>query len=175
MIVPAISSARAEGTLALLPTAIHEYADPILVLDSPLLLEVSRGSIVGFGGDPTQARKAEAHFDRVGRLVGGSPRAVNSWHTGIHPGTFFSGRALDDLDRWGCVAFGSPRYTHFHLVGADPGDVCGSLFDATISFDGVPFWDRGRFVFIDRPEIRDLAAAHGVDTASLHNLSPIGI
>lgn len=179
MIFPPVSSARMSGrlalTLALLPTSIHYYDDPVLQLASPLILDIEDGRITRFCGDPEQARRAEAHFDRVGVLVGGDSRSVNSWHTGINPATFFVGRAVDDLTRWGSVAFGSPRYTHFHMVGSDPGDICGSLFDATIAFDGEVLWDKGRFVFLERPEIRALIAEHGLPNSVFATLQPIGI
>jgi len=179
MIFPPVSSTRMSGrlalTLALLPTSIHYYDDPVLQLASPLVLDIEDGRITRFGGDPDQARRAKAHFDRVGDLVGGDARSVNSWHTGINPATFFAGRAVDDLSRWGSVAFGSPRYTHFHMVGSDPGDICGSLFDATISFDDEVLWDNGHFVFLDRPEIRALIAKHGLPDTVFARLQPIGV
>ena len=37
------------------------------------------------------------------------------------------------------------------------GDIAISLFDATVAFDGEVLWRDGRFVFMDRPEIRALA------------------
>lgn len=179
MIFPPISAARARGrvalTLAIISTSIHDYADPVLPLDTPLLLEIEDGKITQFGGDPVQAERVAAHFERVAGLFGADPRAFNSWHTGINPTTFFRGRALDDLERWGDVAFGSPSYTHFHMVGADPGEICGSLFNATIRFDDEILWDRGRFAFLDRPEVQALAARHGVSTALFSTQQPIGV
>lgn len=179
MIFPPISSARASGrialTLALLSTSIHHYDDPILPLDSPLLLEIEAGKIIRFGGEPVQAARAEAHFDRVAALFGADPRALNSWHTGINPTTFFAGRAIDDLGRWGSVAFGSPSYTHFHIVGSDPGEICGSLFNATIRFDDEILWDHGRFVFLDRPEVGRLLDKHGISRDALSVQQSIGV
>ncbi len=179
MIVPPISAATACGrialTLALLPTSTHVYDDAILPLASPLLLDIERGKITGFGGEPEQARRAAAQFDRVGALFGTDPRQVGSWHTGINPGTFFAAPALSDLPRWGNAAFGSPRYTHFHMVGGDPGDICGSLFDATIRFDSEPIWQDGRLSFLDSAEGKSLIARHGVDPALLADIQPIGL
>jgi hypothetical protein len=179
MIFPPISSARASGrialTLALLSTSIHQYDDPIVRLDSPLLLDIEEGKITRFGGEPTQAAHAEAHFDRVAALFGADARALNSWHTGINPTTFFAGRAVDDLSRWGSVAFGSPSYTHFHIVGSDPGEICGSIFNATIRFDDEILWDCGRFVFLDRPEIAQLLEKHGLSRDVLSAQQSIGV
>lgn len=179
MIFPPVSAARLSGklvlTLALLPTSIHHYDDPVLLLDTPLALDIENGKITGFGGDAGQARRAASHFERVGKLVNGDPYSLNSWHTGINPATFFSGRAVDDLARWGSVAFGSPRYTHFHMVGSDPGDICGSLFDATIAFDDEVLWDQGRFVFLEQPAIRSLIAQHGLPEDVFASIQPIGL
>jgi hypothetical protein len=61
------------------------------------------------------------------------------------------------------------------MVGANPGEVCGQLFDATIAFDDEVFWDAGRFVFLDRPDMRDLAARHGADPAVLQTRTDIGL
>lgn len=179
MIVPPISAATASGrialTLALLPTSTHVYDDAILPLASPLLLDIEHGRITRFGGEPEQAHRAAAQFERVGSLFGADPRQVGSWHTGINPGTFFAAPALFDLPRWGNAAFGSPRYTHFHMVGGDPGDICGSLFDATIRFDGEAIWQDGRLSFLDSPDGRALIARHGVDPAVLADIQPIGL
>ena len=179
MIVPPISAQTLTGTLALslaiLSTSTHAYPDPILLLDSPLLLQIDLGRIIGFCGEANQAARAKHHFERVAKEVKGDPYCVNSWHTGFNPGTFFDGLAKDDLSRWGNVAFGSPRYTHFHMVGSDPGDVCGSLFDATISFDGDVLWHEGRLAFLHGSEGEALARAHEVPLELL-DLSPaIGI
>jgi hypothetical protein len=179
MIVPPITAATASGrlalTLALLPTSTHVYDDSILPLETPLLLEIEHGRITGFGGNPEQARRAEAQFDRVGALFAADSRQVGSWHTGINPGTFFAAPALSDLQRWGNAAFGSPRYTHFHMVGSDPGDICGSLFDATILFDDEPVWQDGRLAFLDSSEGQTLIARHGVDPAQVAVIQPIGL
>lgn len=179
MIYPPISSARSSGrialTLALLSTSIHHYDDPILPLDSPLLLEVEDGRIVAFGGEAAQAARAEAHFDRVAALFGADARSLNSWHTGINPTTFFAGRAVDDLSRWGSVAFGSPSYTHFHMVGSDPGEICGSLFDATIRFDDEVLWERGRFAFLEHPDVARLIARYDLPPDILSLQRSIGV
>lgn len=179
MIFPPISAARAEGRvalgLAILSTSIHDYPDPVLPLSSPLVLDIADGRIVAFGGDEAQAERASRHFERVAGLFGADPRAFNSWHTGINPTTFFRGRALDDLERWGDVAFGSPSYTHFHMVGQDPGEICGSLFNATIRFDDEVLWDRGRFAFLDHPDVQALAERHGVSSDLFAAQQPIGV
>jgi hypothetical protein len=179
MIFPPLSTRGLRGRLvltqALTSTSIHRYGDSVLPLRSPVTLDIDNGRILSFGGDPIIVQQVERHFDRVGEIVGGDPRAVNSWHTGINPATFFSRRALSDMDRWGSIAFGSPRYTHFHMCGDDPGDVCGQLFDATIAFDNEVLWDKGRLAFLDRPDIRSLMAEHCLAPDSLSEPRELGI
>ena len=180
MIFPPVTAASMSGrlalTLSLISTGIHDYADSVLALPEPVLFDVEQGRITGISAaDPALARRVEAHLDRVGQEFACDPRRIDSWHTGLNPTTFYPGDARTDMERWGDVVFGSPRYTHFHMVGANPGEVCGQLFDATIAFDDEVFWDVGRFAFLDRPDLRDLAARHGADPALLQTRTDIGL
>lgn len=164
MIFPPLSCARMTGRVVLgrwlTTTATHDYEDDVLHLDAPVTALIDRGRITGFEGPADLARRVTGHYARVGERFGIDPAVVGSWHAGINPKTFYSGRAEDGLARWGSVAFGSPRYTHFHTCGDDPGEICWSLFDASISFDGTSYWRDGRFVFLDRPEARALLSAY---------------
>ncbi|MFZ4531238.1 MAG: hypothetical protein ACOYOJ_05415 [Alsobacter sp.] len=180
MIFPPVTAASMNGrlalTLSLISTGIHAYEDSVLALPEPVLFDVEQGRITAISAaDPALARRVEAHLDRVGRRFSCDARRIDSWHTGLNPTTFYPGDARANMERWGAVVFGSPRYTHFHMVGANPGEVCGQLFDATIAFDDEVFWDAGRFVFLDRPDMRDLAARHGADPALLQTRTDIGL
>ncbi len=115
-----------------------------------------KAEIVGVQGEPRLAAAVDAHLDSVDARFGGDGRRLGSRHAGINPFTYFLKPALEDLDRWNGVAFGSPRYAHFHLCGALPGDICGQLFDATIAFDDTVIWDRGRLAFLDDERNADL-------------------
>jgi len=160
MIVPPIPADTLSGelvlTLALTSTGVHDYADSTVPLPSAIELQLDDGRIVGVQGEPKLAAGIAAHLDNVDARFGGDGRRLGSWHAGINPFTYFLRPALEDLDRWNGVAFGSPRYAHFHLCGALPGDICGQLFDATIAFDDTVLWDRGRLAFLDAPENADL-------------------
>lgn len=160
MIVPPIAADQLNGqlvlTLALTSTGVHDYPDSVVPLPSPLKLQLNQGRIVGVDAEPKLAAAITAHFDNVDAQFGGDGRRLGSWHAGINPFTYFLRPALANLDRWNGVAFGSPRYTHFHLCGALPGDICGQLFDATITFDDTVIWDRGRFAFLDAEQNTDL-------------------
>jgi len=179
MIVPPLSAAGASGRLvltqALTSTYIDPYPDSILPLPAPLALILDEGVIVDFEGDSATVEQAKAQFARVGGLFGGSPLRVNSWHAGVNPMTFYPRPALDEIDRWSSLAFGSPRYAHFHMCGPAPGEICGQVFDPTIAFDGDTIWDQGQLAFLDAPDNLDLLASHGVDASAYRVRQDIGV
>ncbi len=115
--------------------------------DGVVFARVEAGRIAGFDGAPEAVALIEAHYERVSRLCGAARDVVHSWHAGIHPGCAFPTPAEADFERWGGGAFGNPRMLHFHTCGDyAPGEICWSVFDATIAFDGVPFWRDGRLM-----------------------------
>ncbi len=177
MIFPALSARASSGTLALThaltSTYTHPYPDDVQKLDDTVELTIANGAIAAFGG--AQGARIEKHFARVGAHFGVDPLTVDSWHAGINPGTAFRGKALDDIHRWASVAFGSPRYAHFHMCGRGPGEICGQVFDPTIAFDGREFWRDGEFVFLAGPEMAPLYARHGVDPAVFAGRSDLGV
>ena len=179
MILAPLPASAANGRLmlsqAITSTDIHPYADSIVPLPSPIALTVKDGRIVCFEGDAALVDRVRAQFERVAQLFGGAAFAVNSWHTGINPMTYFPRPALSDMDRWSGLVFGSPRYTHFHMCGHAPGDIAGQVFDATIGFDGEPLWEEGRLGFYERPANRALIAAHGLDPAAFAARADIGV
>ena len=179
MIVPPLSAAGATGRLvlsqALTSTYIDPYPDSILALPAPLTLILEQGDIVGFEGPNATVARAQAQFARVGGLFGGAPLRVNSWHAGVNPMTFYPRPALDEIDRWSGLAFGSPRYAHFHMCGPAPGEICGQVFDPTIAFDGETIWDRGDLAFLHAPENLDLLAAHGIEASAYRIRQDIGV
>lgn len=89
--------------------------------------------------------------------------------------TYSAGEATDNLDRWNTVAYGSPRFTHFHACGADPGDIAFTMIDTTISFDGVEYWRDGEFVFLREPEVQALIARHPSAGVYSPNRQEIGL
>jgi hypothetical protein len=157
-----------EGRLVLekflMSTSVNEYAGSVLILDEPVSLEIEDSRIVEFCGSPTASNRVRDHYQRVAEHFGGDPFAMHSWHTGIYPATFHAGSWRDDVKSWGELAFASPRYTHFHTCGVDPGNVATATFDATIRFDEMLLWEAGRPVFLDRPEMQALAHQQGVSS-----------
>ena len=179
MIVPPIPAAGLSGRLvlsqALTSTYTHYYDDSVVPLASPLTLILDHGTIVRFEGESDLVARAEAQFARVGALFGGPEWAVNSWHAGINVFTYFPRAALSDIERWSCVAFGSPRYAHFHMCGRAPGDICGQIFDPTITFDDAVIWENGRAAFLTAGEKRLLVGQQGVSPDTLERLRDIGV
>ncbi len=137
-------------------TSTQAYEQSVLMLDSAVSAHVEDSRITAFEGDIELVDRIELQLKRAAQLSGGDPYVLNSWHTGINPGTFFEGNPFDNLERWGTVAYGSPRYTHIHGAGKHPGDVAYNLIDATIWFDDELFWQDGRFVFLDDPDVQSM-------------------
>lgn len=161
MIFAPVCCAAMSGQLALskwlTSSSTHVIKGSALHLNDVVMANIENGQITGFDGPADETAKVQQHFERVGELVGGNPMAVNSWHTGVNPRAFFIGNPSEHVEFWGDVAYGSPRFTHFHACGADPGDVAITLIDATVAFDGEIMWQDGKFVFIDTPEMRAIA------------------
>lgn len=162
MIIPPLSARGLTGRLApgrwLMTTSTRNYQGSLVELTSLVVADIEDGRIARFDGGLDEVRRVEDHFKRVAGISGGDPYAVNSWHAGTNPKTFYNGRAEDNIEKWSDLVFGSPRYTHFHTCGNDPGDIAVSLIDATVKFDGDAYWDAGRFAFLDTPraiQIRD--------------------
>jgi len=179
MIVPPVSARHLSGKLvlshAMTSTGIHSYEESILPLEAPVEVTLDDGRITGFAGPPALVARIAAQFDRVASLFGGSRDVVNSWHAGINPFTWFLPPALSDMDRWSAISFGSPRYTHFHMCGSPPGDICGQLFDATITFDGEVIWNDGQLdELVKRTEDSPLRSL-GLPPGFFNRAFPLGV
>jgi len=163
MIFPPLHFHRLEGQLVLehflLSSSIRAYSDSVLRLPSPIKVTIEDSRMIAFDGDRQLIARLRSQLERAASITGGDPYRLNSWHTGINPHTFYHGNPNEDLERWGTVAYGSPRYTHIHAAGNDPGDVSIQLFDASIRFDNETIWDNGRFIYLDSDEIRALLSA----------------
>ncbi len=160
VIYPPLNCYNLTGTLVLerflMSTSVHDYESSVLLLDEPVKLHIDNSVIVGFSGARDLVGQVEAHYHRVAEHFGGDPMAVHSWHTGIYPATYHSGHWQHHTASWGEITFASPRYTHFHTCGDDPGNIATATFDATIEFDDELMWEAGVPVFLDRPEMKAL-------------------
>jgi len=164
MIFPPVTCAQMSGKIALkhwlISSSTNIYEGSVMHLPTTVIAEVRDGEITSFDGEENLVGRIKSQFEWVGEMAGGNPFSVNSWHTGINPNTYYSGKARNDLERWGTVAYGSPRYTHFHACGVDPGDIAFTMIDATIAFDDEVFWRDGEFVFMNDPKVQALIAQY---------------
>ena len=135
-------------------TATHRFDRGPLVLETPITVETENARIAHFSGEPALVAKVRNHYREVADHFASEADTVHSWHAGINPRTYYAGNALDNLVRWGGICFGSPRFTHFHTCGDNPGLIVWSLFDATITIDDEVYWRDGRFVFLEREDIQ---------------------
>lgn len=160
MIFPPVNCDALNGTLVIdhfvTSSSTRAYENSILVLDTAIKATVRDCRMVDFEGPDALVARLKSQLERAAALTGGDPYLINSWHTGINPNTFYDADPFEDLELWGTVAYGSPRYTHLHVAGIDPGDAAFHMMDATITFDGEVLWDEGRFVFLDRPDVQSM-------------------
>ena len=160
MIFPPVNCHKMNGILAIknfvTSSSTRAYEDSVLVLDHPIMAKIADARIIDFEGPASLIARLKSQLERAASLTGGDPYLINSWHTGINPGTYYKGNPYADLELWGTVSYGSPRYTHMHTAGIDPGDAAFHMMDMTIAFDHQLIWDEGRFVFLDMPEIQEL-------------------
>ena len=160
----------------LMATGSRTYSPSDVALKKPVMAVIENGRITGFEGDAESAGTARAQHDHVGATFGIDPDLVHSWHVGINPQTFYPRPAEGDLERWGGISFGSPRYLHFHACGDyAPGEICWSLFDASVEIDGEPFWTDGRFSFLERDDIAALIADEPAAAALFEPRMDLGV
>jgi len=159
-IFPPLSCSRMYGKLVirdfLTSSSTIIYDDSVYYLDHPVVATIDSGTITRLDGNREQCNSLEKHFNRVCKIVGGQAMAINSWHTGIIPSTWYDRRAQDDLERWGSISYASPRITHFHACGSDPGQIGINLFDASITFDDLLMFKEGNYLFPNSDECADL-------------------
>ena len=160
MIFPPINIYSLNGELTLsnflTSSSTRSYDNSVLYIDTPVTAIVEDSRMEDFTGDVKQIKKIKYQLENAAQITGGDPYRINSWHTGINPFSFYNENPHTNLERWGTAAFGSPRYTHFHASGHNPGDIAIQLFDASIQFNDEYYWDAGQFTFLRREEILNL-------------------
>lgn len=141
----------------LTPTGSRFYQPASVLLDGVVFANVYKGRIVDFNGSQSDVEKVNSHYQYVAERYDIDRNIIHSWHAGIHPQNGYSRLAVDNLTRWSGSAFGNPRHLHLHTCGNyAPGEICISLFDPTIIVEDSVLWDRGRLLFADTPDIRNL-------------------
>jgi hypothetical protein len=118
------------------------YACP---LTGTLIVEIEGNRITSFGGPG--ADLARSHYSDIAARFAANEDFVHSWHGGIHPMCTFDDPANASFERWSGAAFGNPRLLHFHTCGAyAPGEISLNIVDPSVTVDGIPVWDNGRFM-----------------------------
>ena len=141
----------------LTPTGSRLYKPEAILIDGVVFALVENGRIVDFDGASVEVDKVRAHYKFVADKFNIQADIIHSWHAGIHPQNGYPGTATDYLARWGGSAFGNTRYLHLHTCGDyPPGEICMSVFDPTVTVDGVDLWRDGRFVFAESAAIKAL-------------------
>jgi len=160
MIFPPMNVYSLKGKLILsnflTSSSTRSYDNSVLYIDTPVTAIIEDSRMEDFIGDVKQIKNIKNQLENAAQMTGGDPFRINSWHTGINPFSFYSENPHTNIERWGTAAFGSPRYTHFHASGYNPGDVAIQLFDASIQFEDVPYWESGQFTFLRREDILSL-------------------
>lgn len=179
LIYPPLACTTMTGKIALgdwlMSTSTILYDDSLVVLNEPLMANVEAGRIVDIEGDATEVERVKRHMLALGGQDEDAAFRLNSWHTGIYPPTFFRDDPTDNIESWADIVFGNPRYTHVHMCGDDPGQIALSIFDPVVEFDGVRFWDAGRFSFLDRPDCQALLKKYNCPADAFETRWDIGI
>ncbi|WP_372718764.1 hypothetical protein [Immundisolibacter sp.] len=172
-------SMQASGRLAvrwLTPSGVHVFEPNGIALGSPVMIEIDRGRITGFDGDPQAVAQLRAYMEKCGREMAKEPYIVNSWHAGINPRCLVTAGPDQGLDQWMYMVHANPRIVHFHTIGpVQPGEMSIPVVDPTIEFDGEKVWDAGRLVFLDRPDVQDKVRAFGDPQFAFHHELEIGV
>ena len=141
----------------LTPTGSRSYSPAVCKIDDVVFAEVEAGRITGFHGDNESVSRIEKHYEFVSKKFAIDKYIVHSWHAGIHPACSYPHNINDDPDRWSNNIFGSPRYVHFHTCGAyPPGEICWMVRDPTIQIDGTSLWEKGRLMYNNFPQTKDV-------------------
>lgn len=142
------------------------YYEPYeLMFDDVAFALLEYGRIVGFEGPKDVVEKVRRHHQAIGDLFSIDPTSVHSWHAGIHPHTFYPLPATHNLTRWSALAFGSPRYLHFHVCGdRQPGEISWTVIDPSISINGHLAWDQGQLVLLETMTARSIIARYTAGT-----------
>lgn len=131
----------------------HYYEPYAAKFEGTVFALLENGRIVDYEGPGDVVDIIKAHHLKVGAMFGINPAVVHSWHAGIHPQTIYPLPAEHNLARWSALAFGSPRYLHFHVCGeVPPGEVSWTVIDPTVTLDGTPAWEEGRLALAESRE-----------------------
>ena len=177
--IPALSCFDASGVIVVEPwivsTANRTYANDCIALDGSVQVFIEGGRIKRFEGHASDTERLRSHYEYVASLLDLDRDAVHSWHCGLHPKCGGIAAPSENPDVWGRSVFGSPRCAHFHTCGAGVlGEVCLSVLDATVAFDGRVLWDSGRLIFLEDTRLRLYLSEAGIDPKSFADNEALG-
>ena len=119
--------------------------------------QIKEGKIEGFEGDNETINNVEKHYQKISKMFNISKNIVDSWHAGIHPGTYYNKPIEENPDRWSNTIFGSPKYLHFHTCGDyPPGEICWMIENPSITIQDIPLWENGNLMLKNFEETRYL-------------------
>ncbi len=161
---PPVMSMKANGKLAirwLTPAGIHEFDEPGISLPSPVLATIKDGRMVDFEGADDAVAELRRFLEKIGDLTDKDGYIINSWHAGTNPRCFAHVTPEENLDASMYMIHGNPRSVHLHTVGtAPPGEMSIPIVDPTIRYGDKTFWNAGKLVILDDPEVRELVAKY---------------
>lgn len=144
----------------LIPGAAPKLDSATMEFDQVVFAEVADGVLTDLNGPEPSRSAVSDHYDRIASTLDINRNRIHSWHTGLNPFTRFDEPVAENLEAWGAVSFASPRYLHFHTCGDQPpGEISWSIFNPTVLVDGVPFWQDGQFVWLQRRDNADAITA----------------
>jgi len=165
MIFPPLSCHGLSGKLAmsnwLTSTSTHLSEDSVLFVPTPVIADIENSRISNLQGDLDAIQAVKTFYESKGDSFKGDIWALNSWHSGIYPKTFYDRDPGEDPERWGNMSFGSPRSVN--------------VIDASISFDDRTLWQNGKFSFLELPEARRLLEKHQVSEEAFEQRWDIGL
>ncbi len=177
-----VPCSAANGQVALtrwlMPGAASKVKNHMLRFDGVVTAKVKAGSISSFEG--AAAKQVSDHYSRIAEALQLNRDRVHSWHAGFNPGTTFHGDPDQQLERWGAISFGSPRYLHFHTCGdIPPAELAWSVFNPRVEIDGEPWIADGQLLWLQREDNVELAHRLAPDATQVDRLlgpsAPIGI
>ena len=161
MLVPTPISANAFSGKVVLskyltPTGSKVYEPASIALSEDVLAIVEKGKISHFEGDKETVKKIQNHYENISKMFEIEKYNIDSWHAGIHPGTYYEDNINDNPDRWSNTIFGSPKFLHFHTCGNyAPGEICWMVENHSIYIDEKPLWKDGVLMFNHFEETRE--------------------
>ena len=162
MLVPTpVSAKKFSGkvvlTKYLTPSGSKVYEPASLALKSNIFTIIKDGKIEGFEGDNETIKNVEKHYHKISKMFNISKNIVDSWHAGIHPGTYYNKSIEENPDRWSNTIFGSPKYLHFHTCGDyPPGEICWMIENPSITIQNIPLWENGNLMLKNFQETSSL-------------------